>query len=132
MDRVLPRSILIPFCFRRCKPESLVAQGSEDGLIQFFERMVSGAGFVPVARFVKIYDNGAYSAEITLEESKVAVYTWPEDGDAEGIIFFCNYSGNNMPKATRLHASLREFFGPEDEDKLEPTVICRGGRLLVR
>lgn len=127
MDSVLPRSIILPFCFRGCRHESLVTQKSEDQLGTFFEKMVAEAGFTPVARYVKVYENGAYTAEITLEESKAAVYTWPEDGEAEGLIFYCNYGGNNSPKAEKLYGFLLDFFQPSTPEKLDSIPIYRGG-----
>jgi len=125
MNNPIPRSVVIVFRFRGCRPEALVSGETENHLGDFFEKMVRAAGFVPVARYVKIYENGAYTAEVTLEESKAALYTWPEDGDVEGLIFYCNYEGDNADKAESLFNSVVNYYQPEDVERFPSIQIFR-------
>ncbi len=135
MDETVPRSVFLAFCFRGCRPGSLIAQMPEKELGDFFEKIAVDSGFTPVARYIKIYPDrkgnpgkGGYTAEITLEESSANVYTWPEDGDVEGDIFYCNYEQNNAHKADKLYTSLLEFFQPKEVEKFGPWHIFRKSR----
>ncbi|OGZ03834.1 MAG: hypothetical protein A2648_02680 [Candidatus Lloydbacteria bacterium RIFCSPHIGHO2_01_FULL_41_20] len=132
MEEIRPRDVFFAFSFRGCRPGSLVAQVSEKELGDIFEKMVKDAGFTPAARYLKIYPNadgvagkGGYTAEITLEESSANVYTWPEDGDAVGDIFYCNYERDNSDKFKKLYTALCQFFNPQEVETFGPFRIYR-------
>lgn len=130
----VPRSVFQAFCFRECRSDRLVAQTPEKELGDIFEQMVRDAGFTPAARYIKIYPDekgkpGGYTAEIILEESSANIYTWPEHGDVEGDIFYCNFTGNNQEKADKLFKALHDYFKPKMTELAPPFKIFRQERL---
>ena len=50
-----------------------------------------------------------------LDESHLAIHTWPEEGFVTVDVYVCNYLADNTQKALNLYAKLKAHFKPAQE-----------------
>ena len=50
-----------------------------------------------------------------LDESHLAIHTWPEEGFVTVDVYVCNYLADNTQKALNLYAKLKAHFRPAQE-----------------
>ena len=56
---------------------------------------------------------------VLLNESHLAIHTWPEEGFVTVDLFVCNYRADNTQKALNLYAKLKAHFKPAQESFLQ-------------
>ncbi|MBL8471420.1 MAG: adenosylmethionine decarboxylase [Rhodocyclaceae bacterium] len=76
--------------------------------------LVAGAGLRAVARVFHRFPGGGVTGAIVLEESHLALHTWPESCLVTMDLYVCNFSGDNRAKARALFAQLLRLYDAAD------------------
>ena len=109
--RISQKSVDMAWDFHNCENvDGLMSPGLKDK----FDNLIEDAGFALInSNFHKFGDGGeGISYTAIIGESHVTIHTWPESGELQITIDYCNYTTNNDGKALKLYRNFREFFKP--------------------
>ncbi|MBL8480794.1 MAG: adenosylmethionine decarboxylase [Rhodocyclaceae bacterium] len=76
--------------------------------------LVAASGLRAVAQVFHRFPGGGVTGAIVLEESHLALHTWPECSRVTLDLYVCNYSGDNRAKARALFAELMRIYDAND------------------
>ena len=86
-------------------PEA-IAHLSSTELLNLMKTAVLEAGLSPVGETTATFEPQGASAVLLLEESHVALHTWPEDYKITADIHVCDFHQDNYAKAKKLATVL--------------------------
>lgn len=92
-----------------CTPELLARSGALEALCR---KAAEDSGLTPLDTTFHQFEPGGATGVMVLEDSHLAVHTWPERGFVSIDLYVCNGEDDNRPKGESLFDSLHAAFQP--------------------
>lgn len=89
-----------------------ISRISKVKLKKLFSAMVKNSGLTEVGNLYYFFGKLSFTMVIAIQESHIALHTWPEENYVSIDIFVCNYSQDNSLAAKKLYQNLIELFSP--------------------
>ena len=96
-------------------------------LLELFETIIGRMELRPIGKPVwhVFPDSGGVTGVWLLQESHLAIHTWPEAGFVAVDVYVCNYTTDNSDKADRVFRALQAVLKPQ---RSRFQAIRRGGK----
>lgn len=102
----------LAFVFLKPRRTELLNQEGLDFLIPHAMAVIRDNKFTALKETTIPFKGGGYSITIMLEESHLALHSWPELGFVEIVLHVCDYSRNNYGACLRTIRDIARLFDP--------------------